>query len=651
MCGIVGMVVGSGQRVQQERLERMTDDLWRRGPDGRGVWVANNGCVGLGHRRLSIIDLSPLGAQPMTSDNGRYTIAYNGEIYNFQSLRCQLEALGASFRGHSDTEVLLAACEQWGIEKALKKIAGMFAIALWDNHLQTLHLARDRIGIKPLYYGVFAGQLVFASELRPIVTWLGRLPKVSVNSLALYLRLGYIPAPHSIFEGVQKLRPGIHAVFRRGILETQRSFWRLEDALQTGLADPVTGSDNEVIDGLENVLSECLQQHMIADVPLGAFLSGGIDSSTIVALMQSVVTKPVRTFSIGFRESGYDEAQHAAAVARHLGTDHTEFYVTERESQELIPELPDAYDEPFADASQIPTMIVSRLARSSVTVALSGDGGDELFAGYNRYLFVSRFWKRLAGIPRLLRRELARILTSISPECWDRGFDRFGSLLPRSLQPALPGQKMHKIGAIIGAASLWDAHWRLVAQWAVPEGAISREHRSEVGSTVPNLRFDGGKDLDPVLQQIVWDMQTYLADDILTKVDRASMRYGLEARVPFLDHRVVEYALRVPMSMKVRNGSSKWILRHLLYRHVPQELVDRPKMGFSVPVDHWLRGSLRGWGEELLSRTALSRHGLFDENVIRQTWDAHISGTVDRSGPLWVALMFQAWWERAQTWV
>jgi asparagine synthase (glutamine-hydrolysing) len=629
----------------------MTDGLWRRGPDGRGVWVSDSGCAGLGHRRLSIIDLSPLGAQPMSSGNGRFTMVYNGEIYNFQDLRRQLEAAGFAFRGHSDTEVLLAACERWGIEQALARIAGMFAIALWDNQLQTLHLARDRMGIKPLYYGVFEGRLAFASELRPIVTWLGRLPEVSVSSLALYLRLGYIPSPRSIFEEVRKLPPGTYAVFRNGALDPPRTFWRLEDALRTGLAAPVGGTDNDALDGLEKVLSECLRQHMIADVPLGAFLSGGIDSSTVVALMQSLATKPVRTFSIGFRESGYDEARHAAAVARHLGTDHTEFYVTEREAQELVPELPDTYDEPFADASQIPTMIVSRLARSSVTVSLSGDGGDELFAGYNRYLFVSRFWKRLARIPRFVRRGLASFLAGISPENWDRGFDWFGHLLPGSLRPALPGQKMHKIGAILGGVSLWDAHWRLVAQWPVPEGVIAAEHRPGIGSSIPSLTFTGGRDLHPVLQQIIWDVQTYLADDILTKVDRASMRYGLEARVPFLDHRVVEYALSLPLSMKVRNGSGKWLLRHLLHRYVPKELVDRPKMGFSVPVDSWLRGPLCEWGAELLSPPALSAHGLFEEKVIRQTWEAHIAGTADRSGPLWVALMFQAWWERAQTWV
>ncbi len=636
--------------VERERLAQMTNNLKHRGPDAVGLWISADRSVGLGHRRLSIIDLSPLGAQPMVSSSGRYTVAFNGEIYNFRELRCQLEKLGIAFRGHSDTEVLLAACEQWGLEKTLKDVAGMFAMALWDGQTQTLFLARDRIGIKPLYYGVADGRLVFASELRPIVTWLGRLPEISAGALAAYLRLGYVPAPDSIFQGIRKLSPGTWVAFRRGMLESPNAFWKLEEAVTQGLAAPLADAD-DALDGLEKVLSECLQQHMIADVPLGAFLSGGIDSSTVVALMQSLADKPVRTFSVGFREARYDEAKHAAAVARHLRTDHTELYVTERDAQEVIPELPAVYDEPFADASQIPTMIISRLARSSVTVALSGDGGDELFAGYNRYLFVSAFWQRLSRVPQPIRRGLAKAISSVSPGGWDRAFDRLRHLLPDSLRPALPGQKMQKIAAILGTTSLRDAHWRLVSQWAVPDAVVSAAHRSEVGSSLPTLQFEGGASMDPVLQQMIWDIQTYLVDDILTKVDRASMRYGLEARVPFLDHRVVEYAFRVPLSMKIRNGTGKWLLRQLLYRHVPKELVDRPKMGFGVPVDEWLRNSLRGWAEELLSPSALADHGWLDVDMIRQTWNAHLSGVVDRGGPLWTVLMFQSWWQQARRWV
>lgn len=650
MCGIAGVVLSSGGAVERVRLAQMTNNLKHRGPDAIGLWISADGTVGLGHRRLSIIDLSPLGAQPMVSSSGRYTVAFNGEIYNFRELRCQLEKLGIVFRGHSDTEVLLAACEQWGLEKTLKDVAGMFAMALWDEQTRTLYLARDRIGIKPLYYGVVDGRLVFASELRPIVTWLGRLPDIAVGALAAYLRLGYVPAPDSIFQGIRKLLPGTWVAYRRGTLELPFVFWNLEDVVSRGLAEPLVDADN-ALDGLEKVLSACLQQHMVADVPLGAFLSGGIDSSTVVALMQSLADKPVRTFSVGFRETRYDEAKHAAAVARHLGTDHTELYVTEQDAQAVIPELPAVYDEPFADASQIPTMIVSRLARTSVTVALSGDGGDELFAGYNRYLFVSSFWQRLSQIPQPIRRGLANAIASVSPGGWDRAFDWLRPVLPDSLRPALPGQKMQKIAAILGTTSLSDAHWRLVSQWAVPDAVLSVGHRSEVGSSLPALQFEGEAGMDPVLRQMIWDMQTYLVDDILTKVDRASMRYGLEARVPLLDHRVVEYAFRVPLSMKIRNGTGKWLLRQLLYRYVPKELVDRPKMGFSVPVDQWLRDSLREWAEEQLSPAALADHGWLDVDVISQTWNAHLSGVADRGGPLWTVLMFQSWWQQARRWV
>lgn len=650
MCGIAGVAGREGDRVESERLARMTDALAHRGPDGTGVWLSPDESVGLGHRRLSILDLSSFGAQPMASGSGRYTIAFNGEIYNFRELRRQLEALGSVFRGHSDTEVLLAGFEQWGLEKTLKSLAGMFAIALWDGTDGTVYLARDRIGIKPLYYGIFGGQLLFASELRPMIGWLGRLPEISPDSLAAYLRLGYVPGPESIFKGIRKLAPGTWLPFRRGELGMPQAFWDLGAVVAAGANAPVA-DPAEALAALETILAGSIGEHMVADVPLGAFLSGGIDSSTVVAVMQSLSPRPVRTFSIGFREAGYDEAGHAAAVARHLRTDHTELYVTERDAQNLIPELPATYDEPFADASQIPTMLVSRLACSAVTVALSGDGGDELFAGYNRYLFVSNFWRRLSLLPLPLRQAAATLLAGVSPSAWDRTFRSLGHLLPRSMTIPLPGQKMQKVAAILGTKSLRDAHWRLVSQWAVPEFAISPSHRDAVESSLPDLRYEGAQGMDDVLQQMVWDIQTYLVEDILTKVDRASMHYGLEARVPLLDHRVVEYALRVPLTLKIRDGEGKWLLRQLLYRHVPRELVDRPKMGFSVPVDQWLRGSLRDWAESLLSPTALSSHGWLDDAVVRQTWQAHLSGAADRGGPLWTVLMFQAWWERAQAWV
>lgn len=650
MCGIAGIAGVPGSAIDRQRLAAMTDTLAHRGPDGRGVWISPDGATGFGHRRLSILDLSESGAQPMLSPSGRFAIAFNGEIYNFAALRKDLEAQGAKFRGHSDTEVILAGFERWGVRATLERAAGMFAIGLWDRQDQTVYLARDRIGIKPLYYGVFGGQLVFASELRPIVKWLGTLPPVSGNALASYLRLGYVPAPDSILQGIEKLTPGAFVAFRDGRLGQPQRFWSLSGAVDNGDANRLADA-SLALAGLEREMQTCVQEHMVSDVPLGAFLSGGVDSSSVVAMMQSLSTRPIRTFSIGFHEAAYNEAGHAASVARHLGTDHTELYVTEQDARETIPALPLVYDEPFADVSQIPTLLVSQLARRSVTVALSGDGGDELFAGYNRYVFVSRFWHKLSRLPRPLRHAVAQALGSVSPKAWDRGFAAIGRALPRSWRISLPGQKIQKIASILDANSLEQLHGRLVSQWAVPESAMSREARASVERSFPRLEYQGPDSMDDVLRQMVWDMQTYLVDDILVKVDRASMYHGLEARVPLLDHRLVEFALRVPLSLKVRNGEGKWLLRQFLYRHVPAALVDRPKMGFGVPIGEWLRGPLQAWASDLLSGRHLSKHGLLDPEVIDTTWKSHLAGGIDRGGPLWAVLMFQLWWEDAQSWV
>lgn len=648
MCGIAGAVAPKDCAINLLRLEAMTDVIAHRGPDASGVWISADARVGLGHRRLSIIDLSPAGAQPMVSASGRYTVAFNGEIYNFAVLRQELESLGVRFRGHSDTEVMLAAFEQWGISASLPRLTGMFALAVWDAEESALCLARDRIGIKPLYYTASGGSLAFASELRPLVVWLGKLPPVSAQGLTEFLRLGYVPGPASIFEGIYKLRPGCFAVFRSGELSEPQAYWKLTDVVRAGIAQPLTDT-TRALDALEEKLRRAVTSHMVSDVPLGAFLSGGIDSSTVVALMQAQSGRPIKTFSIGFRERGYDEAPHAAAVARHLGTEHTELYVTDADARAVIPQLPDIYDEPFADASQIPTFMVSQLTRQHVTVALSGDGGDELFSGYNRYVFVARFWQRLRVLPQPLRRLAASVLAGPSPAAWDAFFKRAHPLLPRHLMPALPGQKMHKVASILPCQSLLALHGRLVAQWANPKAIMDASwfHNGLLWET----QLGRDDSLSDPQQQMVWDAQTYLVDDILTKVDRASMRVGLEARVPLLDHEVVEFAWRIPMSMKLRDGTGKWLLKQLLYRYVPPALVDRPKMGFSVPVDAWLRGPLREWAQTYLTEDRLQSDGFFNVRAVRQTWEQHLRGAIDAGGPLWTLLMFQLWLEKVKKWV
>lgn len=648
MCGIAGAVVAMGSVITPLRLEAMTSAIAHRGPDASGTWISPDGRVGLGHRRLSIIDLSAAGAQPMASASGRYMVSFNGEIYNFASLRRELESLGARFRGNSDTEVMLAAFEYWGVPAALPRLSGMFALAVWDAVEGALCIARDRIGIKPLYYSALGGNLAFASELRPLVVWQGKLPPVSAQGLTEFLRLGYVPGPASIFEGIYKLPPGCFAMFRSGVLSEPIAYWKLAEVVRAGMDHPLTDA-TQALDALEATLRGAVASHMVSDVPLGAFLSGGIDSSMVVALMQAQSGRPVKTFSIGFNERGYDEAQHAAAVARHLGTEHTELYVTDADARAVIPQLPDIYDEPFADASQIPTFMVSKLTRQHVTVALSGDGGDELFAGYNRYVFVARFWQRLKILPLPLRRLAASVLSSPSPAAWDAFFERAGPLLPSHLVPALPGQKMHKIASILPSRSLLALHGRLVAQWANPKAILNAWWFHD------GLLWESQLGRDDTLsdpqQQMVWDAQTYLVDDILTKVDRASMRVGLEARVPLLDHEVVEFAWRIPMSMKLKGGTGKWLLKQLLYRHVPPALVDRPKMGFSVPIDTWLRGSLRDWAQTCLSEDRLNAEGFFNARAVRQTWEQHLRGSIDAGGPLWTLLMFQLWLEKVKKWV
>jgi asparagine synthase (glutamine-hydrolysing) len=641
VCGIAGFWdAGSpGPEGHEAVAGRMADAIASRGPDDRGTWADPAAGIALGHRRLSILDLSPCGHQPMEGPGGRWWVAFNGEIFNFGALRRELEGR-YSFRGHSDTEVLLAAVDAWGVQGAVGRFVGMFAFALWDRERRELHLVRDRLGIKPLFYGRMGGALLWGSELKALKAHPKFRGSVDRGALALLLRHNCIPAPYSIWQGVRKLPPGTVLTLRGPDDEAEpRAYWSAREVAERGMAAPFAGTEAEAADALEALLRDAVGLRMIADVPLGAFLSGGIDSSTVVALMQAQSARPVKTFSIGFQDGGYDEARHAAAVAAHLGTEHTELYVTPEDALAVIPRLPSMYDEPFADSSQIPTFLVSQLARRHVTVALSGDGGDELFAGYNRHLWGKRVGRAVRRVPRPLRALGAGALTALSPRGWDRLYRGVAPVLPPSLRQRVPGDKMHKLAAVLPADGPLDLYRRLASHWKEPASVVP-------GATEPPtlLTRPGGAALRGLTAQMMyWDLTTYLPDDILTKVDRASMAVGLEARVPLLDHRVVEFAWTVPLHMKLRDGQGKWLLRQVLYRHVPQSLVERPKMGFGIPLDAWLRGPLRGWAEDLLDEGRLRREGFLDPVPVRRLWAEHLSGRGGWQYHLWDVLMFQAW--------
>jgi asparagine synthase (glutamine-hydrolysing) len=623
----------------------MAQAISSRGPDDFGEWTDAAEGIGFGHRRLAIVDISPAGHQPMASASGRFVLAYNGEIYNHMDLRAQITALGRepSWRGHSDTETLLAAIETWGLEEALKRSIGMFAIGLWDREQRTLSLARDRLGEKPLYYG-WQGQgdtavLLFGSELKALRAHPAFQAGIRRDALALFLRHNYIPAPYTIYEGIQKLPPG--TVLTLSLQEKEgrsRTYWSLPDVAVAGLANPLHGSREEIVGELETLLRSAVSQQMVADVPLGAFLSGGIDSSTVVALMQTQSSRPVRTFTIGFNEKGYNEAVHAKAVASHLGTDHTELYVTPQQAMDVIPRLPAMYDEPFADSSQIPTFLVSQLARQHVTVSLSGDAGDELFSGYTRYLVASGMWNKISAVPAPLRKLAAKSIGALSPQIWNT----LTSWLPSSRAGSLWGDKLHKGARVLDSKNIDGLYLGLVSQWSDPASVVISGHEPDTLLTGLSPALPG---LDPVERMMALDLVTYLPDDILVKVDRAAMSVSLETRVPFLDHRVVEFAWRMPMHMKQHQGVGKWALRQVLYKHVPQALIDRPKMGFGIPIDSWLRGPLKEWAEELLNESRLRSEGFFHPEAVRQKWAEHLSGQRNWAYPLWVILMFQAWLE------
>jgi asparagine synthase (glutamine-hydrolysing) len=651
MCGIVGFVDPKGfgsMDSARELLYSMARKLSHRGPDDEGVWVDAGAGVALGHRRLAVIDLSPQGRQPMESADGRYVISFNGEIYNFQELRRELEQEGSAppWRGHSDTEVLLAAIAAWGPYKALCRSTGMFALALYDKQERTLFLARDRMGEKPLYYGWANGTFLFASELKALRVCPGWKGEIDQVALGLLLRHNYIPAPRCIYRDVRKLPAG--SFLKLEVSSTLASgnrwpdptkYWDPLEVALKGQKHPFPGSEREAMESLGQLLGKAVQGQMISDVPLGAFLSGGIDSSTIVALMQATSSRPVRTFTVGFDQWDYNEAADARLVAEHLGTDHTEIYVSPQKAQEVIPQLPLMYDEPFSDSSQIPTHLIAHMARQHVTVSLSGDGGDELFGGYPRYFQAEQMWRRIGWMPHGLRLGIAKAIRSQPPNRWDRAFGWSGPLLLGRRRSPRVGDKLFKLADILDFGSSQELYWDLVSHWRPSHGILVWD-----GEPQSPLQAEPWPGLPDFFHKMMfWDMVTYLPDDILVKVDRAAMAVSLETRMPFLDHRVVEFAWSLPLSMKVRDGKGKWILRQLLHRHVPRDLVDRPKMGFGVPIGEWLRGPLRSWVEDLLEEKDMRQRGLIKPEPVRRKWEEHLSGRRNWQYLLWDVLMLQAW--------
>jgi len=640
MCGIAGFLDHSPNGISYNLSEvatHMAETMYFRGPDHGGVWTDQRNGLALSHRRLAVIDLSPSGHQPMHSADKRYVIVYNGEIYNFLELKKTLGDMGHSFSGASDTEVLLKACEVWGVKKAIEQCIGMFAFGLWDREEKILTLGRDRLGIKPLYWAHFENVFIFGSELKALRTHPRFNPSLDLRTVATYLRLGYIPSPHSIYKNVYKLEPGCLLTLRPSQQPLIEKYWDLRAVAIRNTRNPWYLDDQETLNQFENLLGEAVRQRLIADVPLGAFLSGGIDSSTVVALMQKFSDHPVQTFTIGFQETDTDESPHAKKIAAHLGTNHQEFIIEPHHIFHILPKLADWYDEPFSDISQIPTFLVSKMTRQEVTVALSGDGGDELFAGYNRYFKLSQRLHRLGKVPPALRPVLSSIVG-------------IPHLLLNSSLASLPPQliklikKLRTLSQTLGCDTIEDQYRQLISRWENPLELLPDATEESLSIHSDQTLADDFK--DPITRMQYCDMMTHLPDDILAKVDRASMAVSLEVRVPILDHRIVEFAWSLPGHMKIRDGKSKWLLRQLLYKYVPADLLERPKMGFSIPMGPWLRGPLREWAEDLLSENALKKSGLFNPVPIRKRWQEHLSGTHDRTRSLWTIIMFQTWLDR-----
>lgn len=645
MCGVAGFLDVSGETGRGPEIVReMAERIIHRGPDDLGIWT--DGPIAMAHRRLSIIDLSQAGHQPMQSACGRYVIVFNGEIYNFQDVRHELEAdsyfaeVVRQWRGRSDTEVVLAAIGCWGFVDALRRLVGMFAIAIWDRKEHQLFLARDRMGEKPLYYGRQGNVLLFGSELKALrahPAWQGEVDR---GALSLLMRHNYIPAPYSIYRDIHKLPPGSYLRATTSGDVQVRQYWSLAEVGKRMRVSRFQGSEKEAIDELEKLLSSAIAGQMVADVPLGAFLSGGIDSSTVVALMQAQSSIPIRTFTIGFNEDGFNEAPYAKRVAEHLGTDHTELYVTSRQAIEIIPRLPNLYDEPFSDSSQIPTFLVSQLTSQHVTVSLSGDGGDELFGGYNRYFVAGDIWRKTSRIPISLREWVAHGIRVLSPQAWSKLTRHIMPLLPARYRHQNPGDKLHKFANILGLQGQDLIYQQLLSHWQDPSTLVCGGYEPPTVLTKKPREID----FENFVERMMFlDTISYLPDDILVKVDRAAMGVSLETRVPMLDHRVVEFAWSLPFEMRVHNGEGKWLLKQVLYRHVPKKMLQRPKMGFGVPIDQWLREPLREWAEDLLDPVRMNAEGFFDPIPVQEKWRQHLSGIQNWQYLLWDVLMFQAW--------
>jgi len=651
MCGIAGLLTRGA--VDPASLRGMAEALHHRGPDDQGVWQDDAAGIGLAHRRLAIVDLSPAGHQPMQDASGRYVLIYNGEIYNHAALRAEIgaaaEAAGApiAWRGHSDTEVLLACIDRWGLEATLERAAGMFALALWDRRDRVLRLARDRFGEKPLYFGWVGGSFAFASELKALLALPGFDNPIDRRALSRFASRAFVPAPLSIYERIFKLQPAhILSIDASAIPAPQSTppvpgkaengmrlepYWAYRDVVEAGLADPIT-DEKEALDQLEAALAESIQEQAMADVPVGAFLSGGIDSSTVVALYRKYTSGTVRTFSIGFEEGGFNEAEYAKAVAAHFGTEHNEHYVSAREARDVIPHLPQIYDEPFADASQVPTYIVSGFARQQVTVALSGDGGDELFGGYNRHLAVPRAWRMAQRVPAPVRSLIGNGVERLPAHMWNR----IAQSVPGWGRPEVGAKLRKAAGVMMRSHSFADAFTSFVDEWHGEVSPVLLDEAMPANDTNLPSAAD-------TIQAMYVDAMTYLPDDVMCKVDRAAMAVSLETRAPLLDHRVAAVAARIPLDMKVRDGSGKHILRTLLFRNAPASLFDRPKAGFAAPVGEWIKGPLRDWAEALLDESRLRQQGLLDAASVRERWRQHLSGERNSEQAIWSMLMFQAW--------